>query len=317
MATRKRGLGRGLDALLGGKPAAEKTEVPVAVPDEPGATDAAPAAPAPSVETLPTGERLVRLVVGALRPGRYQPRREMDPDRLEELAASIRANGVMQPIVARELPSGSGHEIIAGERRWRAAQLAGLDAVPVIVREVADEAAMALALIENIQREDLSPVEEAAALKRLIDEFGLTQKQVAETVGKSRTTVTNLLRLLQLEGEVRTLLEKGQIEMGHARALLTLEAADQLTIARAVVEKGLSVRQTEALARAAGQGESAPAKAKPAATAADPDTERLERRLSEQVGAPVSIRQGSGGAGQVVIRYSSLDELEGILAHIR
>jgi ParB family chromosome partitioning protein len=221
----------------------------------------------------------------------------------------------MQPIVARTLPTGNGYEIIAGERRWRAAQLAGLDQVPVIVREVADEAAMALALIENIQREDLSPVEEAAALKRLIDEFGLTQKQVAETVGKSRTTVTNLLRLLQLEGEVRELLEQGALEMGHARALLTLDARDQLRIARTVVDKGLSVRQTEGLAR--GVGEPARPAAPKAAAANDPDTERLERRLSEQVGAPVSIKRGSGGAGQLVIRYSSLDELEGILAHIR
>ena len=313
MATRKRGLGRGLDALLGGKggtaSATQPAEVPVQVP----ATEAAPAAPAD--ETLPSGERLARLPVETLRRGRYQPRREMDQTRLEELAASIRANGVMQPIVARSLPTGNGYEIIAGERRWRAAQLAGLDQVPVIVREVPDEAAMALALIENIQREDLSPVEEAAALKRLVDEFGLTQKQVAETVGKSRTTVTNLLRLLQLEGEVRELLEQGALEMGHARALLTLEAPDQLRIARAVVDKGLSVRQTEALARAAAEP-ARPATPKPAAEA-DPDTERLERRLSEQVGAPVSIKRGSGGAGQLVIRYSSLDELEGILAHIR
>lgn len=318
MATRKRGLGRGLDALLGSKPGAERPDVPVAAPDSasPDTPAAASAAP-PAEETLPSGEHLARLPVEALRRGRYQPRREMDQGRLEELAASIRANGVMQPIVARALPSGKGYEIIAGERRWRAAQLAGLDRVPVIVREVPDEVAMALALIENIQREDLSPVEEAAALRRLIDEFGLTQKEVAETVGKSRTTVTNLLRLLQLEGEVRTLLEQGDLEMGHARALLTLEAADQLRIGRAVVAKGLSVRQTEALARAALAGEAPTKGASGSRAGNDPDTERLERRLSEQVGAPVTIRQGSGGAGQLVIRYSSLDELEGILAHIR
>ena len=315
MATRKRGLGRGLDALLTTRPGTGKAEVPVEAADT-GSADAGtrPDRDGPAEETLPSGEHLARLPVETLRRGRYQPRREMDPDRLEELAASIRANGVMQPIVARPLPSGSGYEIIAGERRWRAAQLAGLDRVPVIVREVPDDAAMALALIENIQREDLSPVEEASALKRLVDEFGLTQKQVAETVGKSRTTVTNLLRLLQLEGEVRELLEQGRIEMGHARALLTLEGAEQRRIARAVVDRGLSVRQTEALARAAASGEAPPPK-RPERT--DPDTERLERRLSEQVGAPVRIRQGSGGAGQVVIRYSSLDELEGILAHIR
>ena len=318
MATRKRGLGRGLDALLS-KPGAERPAVPVAAPEAAGSGPEAKAAPPQAAEEmLPGGERLVRLPVETLRRGRYQPRREMDQDRLEELAASIRANGVMQPIVARGLPSGKGYEIIAGERRWRAAQLAGLDQVPVIVRNVPDDVAMALALIENIQREDLSPVEEATALKRLVDEFGLTQKQVAETVGKSRTTVTNLLRLLQLEGEVRTLLEKGELEMGHARALLTLEGAEQRRIARAVVDKGLSVRQAEALARAAAAGEAPAGKPGKAAQAGnDPDTERLERRLSEQVGAPVSIRQGGGGGGQLVIRYSSLDELEGILAHIR
>ncbi|HSG88412.1 MAG TPA: ParB/RepB/Spo0J family partition protein [Pseudomonadales bacterium] len=317
MATRKRGLGRGLDALLGaGKPAEPRAAVPVAADDtaEDGAHDAAVAS-APDTPSVPGAERLVRLPVEQLRRGRYQPRREMDPDRLEELAASIRSQGVMQPIVARPLAEADSYEIIAGERRWRAAQLAGLDRVPVIVREIPDEAAIALALIENIQREDLNPVEEAVALQRLIDEFGLTQQAVAETVGKSRSTIANLLRLLKLGGEVRELLETGAIEMGHARALLTLEPLDQLRIARAVVAKGLSVRQTEALARKA--SETGDGEGQADAGTPDTDTAHLERRLSEKVGAPVTIQQGARGTGRLVIRYSSLDELDGILAHIR
>lgn len=303
MVVRKRGLGRGLDALLGGS--RPETETPAAiVPD--AAEDAREV----------SGERLERVPLEQLRRGRYQPRREMDPERLEELAASIRAQGVMQPIVARPLPGGDGYEIIAGERRWRAAQLAGLERIPVIVRDLSDEAAMALGLIENIQREELTPIEEAVALQRLVDEFGLTQQALAESIGKSRTTVTNMLRLLKLGGEVRELLDRGDIEMGHARALLTLEQSAQLAIAREVVDKGLSVRQTEALARKAAEG----ARKKTVAgsrSEPDADTAALERRLSDQVGAPVSIRHSARGSGQLVIRYSSLDELDGILAHIK
>ncbi|MEE4360947.1 MAG: ParB/RepB/Spo0J family partition protein [Pseudomonadales bacterium] len=310
MTSRKRGLGRGLDALLGStRPPAERAEVPVDAPAAPQgeASDS-------SGETVAAGqgERLVRMPVECLRRGRYQPRREMDPDRLEELAASIRVQGVMQPIVARPIGPDS-YEIIAGERRWRAAQLAGLDRVPVIVREVPDEAAVALALIENIQREDLNPVEEAIALQRLIDEFGLTQQAAADAVGKQRSTITNLLRLLRLTGAVRELLESGQIEMGHARALLTLEPDQQRSIAKEVVARGLSVRQTEALARRPTD----PGRGPGPKRTVDPDVASLERRLSEQVGAPVAIQTGSGGGGRLVIRYSSLDELEGILAHIR
>ncbi len=312
MVARKKGLGRGLDALLGGaRPAADREPVPIA-------TDAAQASPAGDVVS---GERYVQMPVEQLRRGRYQPRRAMDPERLEELAASIRSQGVMQPIVARALPHQTGqpgdaanYEIIAGERRWRAAQLAGLERVPVIVREVADEAAIALALIENIQREELTPVEEAVALQRLIDEFDMTQQAVADTIGKSRTTVTNMLRLLKLGGEVRELLDRGDLEMGHARALLTLSPEQQLVIAREVVRKGLSVRQTEALARRAADGK--PVTEAPA-TRTDPDTAALERRLSDQMGAPVSIRHSARGSGQLVIRYTNLDELDGILAHIK
>jgi ParB family chromosome partitioning protein len=311
MAARKRGLGRGLDALLGSpRPAGERPAVPVAEDAVPAPADAG-AAPAPAAAP---GERLEHLPVELLVPGRYQPRREMDPDRLEELAASIRAQGLMQPIVAR--PRGPDrYELIAGERRWRAAQLAGLDRVPTIVREVPDEAAVALALIENIQREDLNPVEEALALQRLIDEFGLTQQAVADAVGKQRTTVTNLLRLLRLTPEVRERLERGELEMGHARALLTLPPERQVELARQVIRRSLSVRRTEQLARRSGDnGEGAPGRVP---ERSDADVAALERRLSEQVGAPVAIQQGPKGGGRLVIRYSSLDELDGILAHLR
>lgn len=306
--SRKPRLGRGLDALLG---SARQAADPVPTAIEEPATEGPLAADA----SAPVGEQLLRLEVESLQRGRYQPRREMDPERLEELAASIRSQGMMQPIVARALASG-GYEIVAGERRWRAAQLAGLDRVPVIVRELSDEAAMALSLIENIQREALNPIEEAFALQRLVEEFGFTQQAVAETVGRSRAAVANMLRLLRLRGEVRDMLERGDIEMGHARALLTLPEARQLVIARDVIEKGLSVRQTEALARRATQEDEAGGSAT-IRPARDPDTVALERRLSEQVGAPVAIRHGASGKGQVVIRYSSLDELDGILDHIK
>lgn len=303
MVVRKRGLGRGLDALLGGSRPATDSQTPIT--------------PDPSEEdVVPDGERLLRLPIEVLRRGRFQPRREMDPERLEELAASIRSQGVMQPILARPLPGTDGYEIIAGERRWRAAQLAGLERVPVIVRDLADEAAMALGLIENIQREELTPIEEAVALQRLVEEFGMTQQALADTIGKSRATVTNMLRLLKLSGEVREMLDRGDLEMGHARALLTLAQADQLAIAREVVEKGLSVRQAEALARRAAEPPVAKRSGK-ASSEVDGDTQALERRLSDQVGAPVSIRHGARGRGQLVIRYSSLDELDGILAHIK
>lgn len=302
MTARKRGLGRGLDALLGtSKPRQEpvSTEVPVEPQAQP--------------ETEPGGERLTRLPVEQLQRGRYQPRRDFNQERLEELAQSIRAQGVMQPIVVRALGDDS-YEIVAGERRWRAAQLAGLDRVPAIVRDVPDEAAVALALIENIQREDLNPVEEAMALKRLIDEFELTQQAVADAVGKSRTTVTNLLRLLALVPEVRVLLEKGELEMGHGRALLALPPERQAAVARQVAGKGLSVRQTEALVR---QETEKPARKAARPAAKDPDTRALEQELSEKVGAPVSVEPGRKGAGRLVIRYASLDELDGILAHIK
>lgn len=289
MAAKKRGLGRGLDALLGG------TSVN-ALQEE-----------AAKVDT----RELQYVPLELIQRGKYQPRRDMDPTALEELAASIRAQGVMQPIVLRPIGAGR-YEIVAGERRWRASQLAELDKIPAMVRELPDEAAIAMALIENIQREDLNPIEEALALQRLQQEFELTQQQVADAVGKSRVTVTNLLRLIALPEEIKTLLSHGDLEMGHARALLGLPLEQQVEAARHVVARGLTVRQTEALVR---QWLSA----KPDAVEAkiDPDISRLEQKLAERLGSPVQIKHGAKGKGQLVIRYNSLDELQGVLAHIR
>ena len=290
MAAKKRGLGRGLDALLSGSSAATLQEEAVQV----------------------DSRELQHLPLDLIQRGKYQPRRDMDPSALEELANSIKVQGVMQPIVVR--PIGGGRfEIIAGERRWRASQQAGLDKIPAMVREVPDEAAIAMALIENIQREDLNPIEEAVALQRLQQEFELTQQQVADAVGKSRVTITNLLRLIALPEEIKTLLAHGDLEMGHARALLGLPLEQQVEGARHVVARGLTVRQTEALVRQWLNSKDKPAeKAK-----ADPDINRLEQRLAEKLGAPVQIKHGAKGKGQLVIRYSSLDELQGVLAHIR
>ncbi|PAU52278.1 chromosome partitioning protein ParB [Pseudomonas sp. PIC25] len=290
MAAKKRGLGRGLDALLGGTSVTALEE-----------------------EAAKSGDReLQHLPLDLIQRGKYQPRRDMDPAALEELAQSIKAQGVMQPIVVRPIGEGR-YEIIAGERRWRASQQAGLDRIPAMVREVPDEAAIAMALIENIQREDLNPIEEAVALQRLQQEFQLTQQQVAEAVGKSRVTITNLLRLISLPEEIKTLLAHGDLEMGHARALLGLPAEQQIEGARHVVARGLTVRQTEALVR-----QWLNAKEKPADKAkADPDIARLEQRLAERLGSPVQIKHGQKGKGQLVIRYNSLDELQGVLAHIR
>lgn len=290
MAAKKRGLGRGLDALLGGNNATVLQEE------------------ASKADT----RELQNLTLDLIQRGKYQPRRDMDPTALEELAQSIKAQGVMQPIVVR--PIGGGRfEIIAGERRWRASQQAGLDRIPALVREVPDEAAIAMALIENIQREDLSPIEEAVALQRLQQEFQLTQQQVAEAVGKSRVTITNLLRLIGLPEEVKTLLAHGDLEMGHARALLGLPLERQVEGARHVVARGLTVRQTEALVRQWLNTREKPVEA----VKSDPDISRLEQRLAERLGAPVQIKHGQKGKGQLVIRYNSLDELQGVLAHIR
>lgn len=290
MAAKKRGLGRGLDALLSGSSAATLQEEAVQV----------------------DSKELQHLPLDLIQRGKYQPRRDMDPQALEELAQSIKAQGLMQPIVVRPIGNGR-YEIIAGERRWRATQQAGLDKIPAMVREVPDEAAIAMALIENIQREDLNPIEEAAALQRLQQEFQLTQQQVADAVGKSRVTVANLLRLIALPEEIKTLLSHGDLEMGHARALLGLPENRQVEGARHVVARGFTVRQTEALVRQWLNTSEEPVKT----VRTDPDISRLEQRLAERLGAPVQIRHGQKGKGQLVIRYNSLDELQGVLAHIR
>ena len=258
---------------------------------------------------------LKELPVELIQRGKFQPRRDMDPEALEELAQSIKQQGVVQPIVVRGIDK-DRYEIIAGERRWRASQLAGLATIPVIVRDVPDEAAIALALIENIQRENLNPIEEAAALQRLQTEFELTQSQVAEAVGKSRSTITNLLRLLGLAEDVKTMLERGDMDMGHARSLLGLNEQQQSDTARLIVGKGLSVRQTEALVRRIQNSQVATAASK-TNPPVDADVRRLQNELSERLGSDVKIDYNVKGKGKLVIHYNSLDELDGILAHIQ
>ncbi len=291
----KRGLakGRGLDALLGSIRQVRE-EV------------------AESHTHTPENVSLLEIPLDSLQRGVYQPRREISPESLTDLAESIKRHGVMQPIVVRRI-RGSGadavYEIIAGERRWRAARLAGLSVIPAIVRELPDELAIALALIENIQREDLSPMEQATALQRFHDEFGMSHQEIAETVGKARATVSNLLRLMSLNEEVKTMLDRGDLDMGHARALLALATAEQSDVARIVVGRELSVRQTEQLIR----DRLNPPAEKPQ-RAAPPDINELERRLAERLGARVELSHNAKGKGKLVIRYHSLDELDGILS---
>ncbi len=295
MAAKKRGLGKGLDALLGATSAKDKS------------LQTASAELAQGI-----GTALQELPIDLIQRGKYQPRRDMDPDSLQELADSIRAQGVMQPIIVRPI-SDKKYEIIAGERRWRATQLAHLETIPVVIRDVSDETAIAMALIENIQREDLNPIEEAASLQRLQQEFELTQQEVATAVGRSRSTVANLLRLMSLQEDVRISLERGDLEMGHARALLGLEAMDQSQAGRVVVGKGLSVRQTEALVRnILGQKNKAPV-----SRALDPNIRQLQDDLSQRIGAKVQIQHSAKGKGKLVLAYNSLDELDGILNHIK
>ncbi|MGZ4958612.1 MAG: ParB/RepB/Spo0J family partition protein [Methylomonas sp.] len=280
MMQKKRGLGRGLSELLGDvSPVQEKPQ---------------------DVQTLP---------IEFLQRGKYQPRRDMDPEKLKELSDSITAQGIIQPIIVRKI-NGDKYEIIAGERRWRAAQLAELRDVPVVVKDLDDRSVMAIALIENIQREDLNALEEAQALHRLQDEFELTHQQIAEAVGKSRTTVTNLLRLLELAGEVKTMLGKGLLEMGHARALLGLDEVRQAEIANKAVKQGLTVRAVEKLVRELHEEKPAVSKR------VDPDTLRLQQDLSEKMGAKVEINHQQSGKGKLVISYSSLEELDGIVKKI-
>ena len=304
-AKRKRGLSKGLDALLSSNEAYQRQPEEVSVEGDGEASEQ-------QAQRPPRDGDLRHLPVELMQRGRYQPRKDMSADALEELAESIRAQGVMQPIVVRPLGD-NRYEIIAGERRWRAAQMAELDAIPAVIREVPDEAAIAMSLIENIQRENLNPMEEALALSRLKEEFGLTHQQVADAVGKSRAMVTNLLRLMSLEADVKKLLEHGDLEMGHARALLSLTGAKQVEAARTVVAKGLSVRQTETLVREFETEKPA----KPAPAKEDPNVRHLINDLSDRLGAPVQIQQGNAGKGKLVISYNNLDELDGILAHIK
>ena len=297
MSAKKRGLGRGLDALLGAAAGGPSALANV------GDT----AAPEPVEDSI-----LKDLPVDLIQRGKYQPRRDIDQDSLQELADSIKVQGVMQPIVVRPI-SDTKFEIIAGERRWRATQLAGLDTIPALVREVPDSAAIAMSLIENIQREDLNPIEEAAALLRLQQEFELTQQEVANAIGKSRSTVANLLRLMTLQDDVRRMVEHGDLEMGHARALLGLAGGQQSQAARSVVGKGLSVRQTEALVRKLLEREETPV----AQPTLDPNVRHLQDDLSQRLGTRVEIKHGSSGGGKLVLAYSSLDQLDGILSHIK
>lgn len=254
--------------------------------------------------------RFVHLPIEKIRPGRYQPRKEFAPEELRELANSIKSQGIIQPIIIRRM--NEGYEIIAGERRWRAAQMTGMDKVPVIIKDIPDEAAIAMSLIENIQRKDLNALEEAGALQRLIDEFRMTHDEVAQAVGKSRTVVTNLLRLQKLHPSVKTQLLQGDLEMGHARALLALEQAKQSEVANIIIARGLSVRQTEDLIRKIGES---PENFKKN-DRLDPDISRLQNDLSDKLGAKVSFQHQPSGKGKVIIHYNSVDELEGILEHV-
>ncbi len=294
MVAKKRGLGRGLDALLGGINSESDT-----------------------TERSVTGDssNLTRLPVDLIQRGRYQPRREFDSESLRELADSIAVQGVIQPIVVRSVEN-DRYELIAGERRWRAAQQAGLDEIPVVIKNVTEEAAMAMGLIENIQREDLNPLEEANALSRLLLEFELTHQAVARAVGKSRATVTNLLRLLELNEDVKSLVDSGKLEMGHARSLLGLKGEKQSEAAGKVVSQGLSVRETERLVRRLQGQEDNPAKVT-VHVDEDPDIRRLLSDLTDRLGAKVNLQQNAKGKGKLVISYNSLDELEGILDHIK
>ena len=294
-APKKRGLGRGLEALLG--PKAADTATPEVQP----------------------GERLRQMPIKQLQPGKYQPRLHMDPAKLSELSESIKAQGVIQPIVVRELSPGK-FEIVAGERRWRASQEAGLAEVPVVVRELDDRTVIAMALIENIQREDLNPLEEAQSLQRLIGEFSLTHAEAAEAVGRSRAAVSNLLRLLELPPAIRALLEARRLEMGHARALLTLSPELASKLASDAADQGWSVREVEYRAQQFSAGKlpvTGNKKSKPGKATPQADIASLETELSESLGTKVAIAHGSSGKGKLVIHYTSVDTLEGVLERLR
>jgi len=289
MASKKRGLGRGLDALLG-------------IGAEQLATEEA------------NGEQLKAIPLDLVQRGQFQPRLDIKAESLQELADSIKSQGVVQPVLVRPIGDGGRYELIAGERRWRAAQIAGLNTIPAVVRQVTGAEAMSIALIENIQREQLNPIEEAAALDRLVREFDMTHERIAKSIGRSRAAVSNLLRLLDLESATRELVESGDLEMGHARALLGLSALNQVKAARRIVSEGLSVRAAEALVRRLKERKH---ESERVSKKVDPNIRQLERSLGERLGADVSIQHRSTGKGSLTVRYGSLDELDGILAHIK
>ncbi len=291
MAAKKRGLGRGLDALLGAGLSESVSNVGRA-----------------------EGNDLRTVPVDLIQRGEYQPRRDIQPEALQELADSIKEQGVIQPIVIRPV-AGGRYEIVAGERRWRATQLAGLQEIPAVVREMPDKTALSVAIIENIQREDLNPLEEAVALDRLLNEFDLTHQLVADAVGRSRASVSNLLRLLELDDELKRYLTEGKLGMGHARALLALSTSSQKQAGREVISKQLSVRQTESLVRRLQDQKEKPAKSK--ITHKDPNVIHLEEKLAEQLGAKVALNHSPKGKGTMIIHFNSLDELDGILEHIK
>ncbi|MDO6459251.1 ParB/RepB/Spo0J family partition protein [Granulosicoccaceae sp. 1_MG-2023] len=304
--SKKRGLGRGLDALLGGAEQALTTED--VIPADQLPADTAVAAPS-------SKNGLKMIAIELIKRGTYQPRRKFETQALEELADSIRKQGLVQPVVLR--PRTDGYELIAGERRWRAAQLAGLQDIPAVVNDYDDKAAAAVSLIENIQREDLNPLEEANALQRLQNEFAMTHQEVAEAVGRSRAAVSNLLRLLELDEAVKMMVDSGELDMGHARALLSVDKSAQAALAKQVVDKGLSVRATEAMVKKLREpAANSAADKKSQEKTVDPDIQALIDRLSETLGSPVEIQHTANGTGQLQIKYRSLDELDGILNHI-
>ena len=307
----KKRLGRGLDSLLSERKSQVQNKQSSATPKDVEVAAAPPSEPATT--SLAVNSVSHGLDIKAIVPSPYQPRRRFDEEALRDLANSIANQGLLQPIIVREKAAG-GFELIAGERRWRAAQLAGLSKIPAIVKTVTDAEASAFALIENMQREDLNAMEEAMGLARLRDEFTLTQQQIADAVGKSRAAIANLLRLMNLGSITRGLLERGALEMGHARALLALDGLGQDQAAQVVVDKGLSVRQTESLVRSLIQGPQTNTTVPKAGK--DPDTKRLEQRIMDRLGAPVSIKHTNNGKGELTIKYSSLDELDGVLKHL-
>lgn len=321
---KKRGLGKSLDALLGGassqheKSTRALESAPLQGAENFSAEDDLPAASNSPVSSTAgadltlaaNSERLLQLPVEKIRRGSYQPRRQFDQEALQELAESLKSQGLIQPILVR--PFADGYEIIAGERRWRAAQLAGMQKIPAIVRELDDQSVAAVSLIENIQRKDLNPMDEARGLQRLHTEFAMTHQAVAEAVGRSRVAVSNLMRLLELDDEVKVLVDRGDLDMGHARALLGAQPDRQFPLAQQVIKKGLSVRATEQLVKADQQSDPV----KPSQARRDPNIVTLEKRLSDTLGASVSINHSESGKGKLEISYTSLDELDGILAHI-